>query len=157
MALPTNLDLNGRLYSHASSDIRFFGLRMRGAKEWSYKVSIERGSGRGTAREDLGHTVGIVKYESSATVLRAYWDAYKDDARAKGIKPLDQMGVITIVVSEPSKPSKKIELHVSGITELDVTSADGPEPHDVKLSFSVLAILEDGQPLIERSVYGSTT
>lgn len=153
MPLPPDLDLNGRVYSHASSDVRLSGQRMRGCKEWSHKVSVERGEARGTAREALGHTIGTVKYEFSMTVLRAYWDAYKDKARADGFSPLDRMGVATAVVSEPGKPSKKAEIHYSGINEQEIKSSDGAEAHEVTLSFAVLAILEDGKPLIDRSIF----
>ena len=155
MALPPDLDLNGYVVSHASVAAKFFGMPFKGMKELAYKPVIERGSARGTAREDLGHTVGTVKYEASATVLRAYWDAYKDDSRAKGFAPLDRPGLISVTITEPGKVSRKIEIRVSGITEPDFTSTDGPEAHEVKLTFSVLVILEDGRPLVSRSLYSA--
>lgn len=153
MALPPDLDLNGHVYSHASVDFRMFGIRTKGAKQLAFKPTIERGSARGTAREDLGHTIGTVKYEASCTILRAYWDNLKDECRAKGFAPLDRPGLISVTIAEPGKASRKVEIRISGITEADFESSDGPEAHEVKLSFSVLTILEDGRPLVSRSLY----
>lgn len=153
MALPPDLDLNGYLYSHASVDARMFGIRTKGMKQLSFKPSVERGSGRGSAREDLGHTIGTVKYEAGCTILRAYWDNFKDECRAHGFAPMDRPGLICVTIAEPGKASKTIEIRVSGITEVDFESSDGPDPHEVKLAFSVLMILEDGRPLVSRSLY----
>jgi hypothetical protein len=153
MALPPDLDLNGFLYSHASCDVRIFGMRMKGAKEFAWKATVESGAGRGTAREDLGHTVGTVAYEASATVLGAYWDAIKDDCRGSGFAPLDRPGMVSITIAEPGKPSKKVEIRFSRISESDRSSADGPDAHEVKLTFKALVILEDGKPLVSRSLY----
>lgn len=152
MALPPDLDLNGYLFSHASVDARIYGIRTKGLKELAYKTSVEDAEGRGTAREALGVTVGDVKYEASATVLSAYWNTFKDECRAKGFAPLDRPGVISITVAEPGKASKRVEIKIARIKEVDFTSSSGPEAHEKKLVFTVLGILEDGRPLVSRSL-----
>lgn len=155
MALPPDLDLNGYLYSHASVDFRIFGIRTKGVKELAFKTSVEDAEGRGTAREAMGVTVGDVKYEASATVLSAYWDAWKDDCRAKGYAPLDRPGLISITIAERGKPTKRVEIQIARIKESDFSSSSGPEAHEKKLSFTVLGIKEDGKPLVSRSLMGS--
>lgn len=155
MALPPDLDLNGFLYSHASVDFRIYGIRTRGCKELSYKTSVEDAEGRGTAREALGVTIGDVKYEASATVLAAYWNTWKDECRAAGYAPLDRPGQITVTVTEPGKASKKVEISIARIKEVDFTSTAGPEAHEKKLVFTVLGIKEDGKALVSRSLLGT--
>jgi hypothetical protein len=153
MPLPPDLDINGKLYSHASCDTRIYGLRMKGMKEFAWKTTVDTGAGRGTAREDLGHTEGTVAYEASCTVLSAYWDAIKEDSRAKGFAPLDRPGLFSITITAPGKATKKIEVRFSRISESDASSSDSPDAHEVKLTFKVLVNLEDGRPLIANSLY----
>jgi len=153
MPLPPDLDLNGYTYSHASVDARLYGIRTKGVKELAFKPVVERGSARGTAREDLAHTVGTVKYEASATFLRSAWEAIKEDCRTKGFAPMDRPGLFSITIAEPGKASVKVEIRISGLTEADSTSADGPDAHTFKVTMSVLMILENGRPLVSRSLY----
>lgn len=155
MALPPDLDLNGAIFSHASVDARLNAVRMKACKELNYKTSVERGEARGTAREVLGYTIGDVKYEAGATFLSAWWDGYKSDCRAKGFAPMDRPGRFAITVTEPGKASKKIEVIFAGINEADASSASGPEAHEVKVTFAVLVILEDGKPMVARSLYSN--
>lgn len=154
MALPPDLDLNGFLFSHASVDARMHGIRMRGCKELNYKTSVERGEGEGTAREVLGFTAGKVRYESGGTLLRGWWNTYKDECRAAGYTPMDRPGRFVITLTEPGKASKKIEIWFAGISEADASSAAGAEAHEVKVTFSTLMILEDGKSLVSRSLAG---
>lgn len=153
MALPPDLDLNGYIYSHASVDARFFGIRMRGLKELRYKVAVEDAEARAGAREALGVTIGDVKYEASGTVLEAYWDTVKAECRAKGFAPLDRPGLISVTCSEVGKPTKKVEIWVARIKESEFSSSSGPDPLERPLTFTTLTILEDGRPLVARSLY----
>lgn len=153
MALPAELDLNGAIYSHASCDVKLNGLRMKGAKEFNWKCTVESGEGRGTAREVLGYTIGDVKYESGVTLLRGWWEAYKAECRANGRAPMDRPGSFSIVAVEAGKPTVNIQILFAGLSEADNSSSAGPDPHEVKCTFKTLVILENGKPLVERSLY----
>lgn len=153
MELPPDMLVNGRHYSHLDSEVRKLGVPLKGCKEWNYKVSVERGSVNGTARQALGFTLGGVKYEASLTIFRAWWSAWKDEMVARGLKPLDVQGVIVITLSPKGLPPKKVEITIAGLKEQDNGSSSGPDPHEIKITYDVLDIKEDGKSMIDGAIY----
>lgn len=153
MALPPLVLQNGAHYSHASGRLRVLGMLLLGVTEWSYKITVERGEAEGSPRELLGHTIGKVKYEFTFKVLRAYWDALTAEIRAKGMFPMDARGMIVLNLASPGLPSKKIEILIDGLNEMEGSSSKGVEAHEVPITCSTLNIKEDGKNLIADSIF----
>lgn len=154
MPLPPVALINGYRVSHASFKVRLFGLLVPGVKELNWKVSVEKGEVRGTAREKLASTIGDAKYESSLTVFRAEWDAIKERIRTTyGVAPMDIQGDLVYQYAEKGFPSKTVQVRVNGITEADTSSSAGVDATEVKLTFDVPTIFEDGKSMIENSIY----
>lgn len=153
MPLPPIVIKNGWHYSHASFKTRILGLLLEGVRELKYKVTVDRAEVRGHPREPLGHTIGEVKYEASVTVLRAYWDALKDQIRTVyGRAPMDVQGVMVFTITERGLPSKKVEVQINGLSDMEGGSSQGTDASEVAISMTVLSIKEDGKSLVERAL-----
>lgn len=153
MPLPPIVVKQGYHYSHASFKTRILGLLLEGVRELNYKVTVNRTAVRGHPREPLGHTIGEVEYEASVTLLRAYWDAVKDRIRTTyGRAPMDAQGMVTFSIVERGMTSKRIDIEINGLAELDSSSSQGTDPNEVKIGFTVISIKEDGKAMIDRAI-----
>ena len=153
MPLPPIVVKQGYHYSHASFKTRILGLLLEGVRELNYKVTVNRTAVRGHPREPLGHTIGEVEYEASVTLLRAYWDAIKERIRnTYGRAPMDAQGMVTFSIVERGMTSKRIDIEINGLAELDSSSSQGTDPNEVKVGFTVLSIKEDGKAMIDRAI-----
>lgn len=153
MPLPPTALLNGYRVSHASYKFRILGLLIP-VREFNWKVSVDRGKARANAREPIASTIGEVSYEASCTVLQGEWDALKDRIRTVyGHAPLDAQGDAVLTCSERAFPSRTVQVHFNGLNEADATTSQGPDAKEVKLTFDVAFIKEDGQPMVDGSIY----
>lgn len=155
MPLPARVLLNGYYYSHASHKIRVLGLLLEGCKDATWKCSVASSEIRGTAIEPLGHTVGDAAFEFSMTIYRPYWQALKERIRTTyGRAPMMAQGEVVIVAAERGLPSINMVAKINGIQDYEGGTTQGTDASEVKLTFKVLSILEDGKPLVERSLHG---
>ncbi len=146
--------VNKNPYSHADLKFKLFGIPIRAVSEVAWKPTIEKGEVKGAAREVIAHTSGTVKYEASLTMNKAEWEATKVQARAiYGRAPLDIEADLTVQLASRGMPTRTAQIHLDGITEDDSSSSAGNEALNSKLTFSVLYIKEDGQALIDNSIF----
>lgn len=136
------IKVNGRRFSHASARVKFGSFLCRGLKEISYKDNVERGSARGAgSRQILGMTAGQYAAEASCTMFREEWEAFKGSL---GRPVYDASFPITVTLVEAGQPAVVDTIQVFGIKEVERSSSDGNDPHEVKLSFDVAYILDNG-------------
>jgi hypothetical protein len=154
MPMPSTAMINGSRYSHSSIRARLYGQLFKGLKEIAWKVAVEKADVMGTARESIAKTAGTVKYEASCVVYRAEWDYLKEIGNVQRGRPImDCEGDVVISYSERGQPSKSVHIRIAGITEADTTSSAGSDATEVKLTFSVIYIKENGLALVENGIY----
>lgn len=140
--------IGGFAYSHASYRATLLGKRIP-IKEFGNKHAVERGVQRANSRKPIAYTVGEWSGEVSCTVSRQTYDELKLHSQAsRGRALLDCSGDFVLVYGERGLPGGTIQVSFAGLSEADGSSAQGTDPSEVKLTFNVLDIKENGQSLI---------